>query len=185
MWEAERYDWARLRAQGSAAEVPLALDALQKARTNEEAERAYWQIDNTVVVQGALHEAAIATAACGVVALAGALPPGRAFILELLGQLVRGEASQDEVQAGGGQIRERCVAEIRAGLGIYVDLLERGDDEERGWCADLIGICAQADALLKDRALWHLRRSLEAVQNVGVRRLIGNWIDDLCRENAG
>jgi hypothetical protein len=179
MWEAERYDWPRLRAQGSAAGVPAALEALQNAASTEEAERAYWRIDNTVVVQGALYEAAAPTAACTVIALGRCSPPARRFLLELLVQMAAGEPAPEELKAGGGAIRGACLAEVRNGVALYLDLLERGDDEERGWCGELLGRSAEVDPALRPRAVAHLLRTRDVVRNKGIRELLQNWLQRL------
>jgi hypothetical protein len=179
MWEAERYDWSKLRAQGTAIGVPAALEAIQKASTAEEAEEAYWRIDNTVIVQGALHESAAATAACAITLLPRCLPPGRAFLLELLMQIATGEPAPDETPIAGDSVGQLCSREIRSGYALYLDLLERGDDDERGWCADLVGTCVRHDQSLLNRTAWYLTRAQEVVQNPGVKKLLEKWEQEL------
>ncbi len=54
--------WASLRSDsGSAVGVPQALWDLFSASSEDAAEAAYWRIDNEVIVQGQLHEAAVPT----------------------------------------------------------------------------------------------------------------------------
>jgi len=81
MWELERFDWGSLRSVRSAAAVPGAIEALRTADTDDVAKEAYWRIDNEVVVQGELFEAAIATACCLVAALGSCTEASRALAL--------------------------------------------------------------------------------------------------------
>lgn len=56
-------DWGALRTLiGPADFVPAALDRLLRSTNDAEATAAYWELDNRVVVQGQLFEAAEAVA---------------------------------------------------------------------------------------------------------------------------
>lgn len=56
-------DWRSLRTLiGPADFVPTVIDRLLTATTDDEASTAYWELDNRVVVQGQLFEAAEAVA---------------------------------------------------------------------------------------------------------------------------
>lgn len=92
-WEIEYYDWSQLEANGGALEVPGAIKALESAVTNETALRAYWKIDNTVIVQGAVYSAALPTVRCLLSSLLRSTAVGRPHILELLVQIGGGEAA--------------------------------------------------------------------------------------------
>src|SRR5256885_12610401 len=84
MWEIERYNWSILRASGNASGVPHAIRSLLAAASEDEADRWYWKIDNTVIVQGALYEAALPTIRCLIVGLPICSPYARERVLELL-----------------------------------------------------------------------------------------------------
>ena len=178
-WDLERYDWARLRAQGSAEGVPRALTALASASTEAEARDAYWRIDNTVVVQGALYEAAVATAACAVVMLHVCSAPGRPRLLELLVQLGSGEPAPSELQAGNADIQERCMMELLRGVSTYFHLLESGSNREREHCVDLLGLCCGLDASLLPRTRWYFERLLASGMDEGGGQLVNNWLEEL------
>lgn len=177
--ELERFDWARLRAQGSAERVPGALEALASASSDAEARDAYWKIDNTVVVQGALYEAAVATAACTTVVLHRCHPPARARALELLVQLGSGDTAPSEHEVGDSDIRERCLAELLSGFSLYVHLLEDGTRAEKGHCVDLLGLCCSADQSLCARVTWHLKKLLEVGVDDAVAQLTRGWLEQL------
>ncbi len=174
-WELERHDWGRLKAQGSAVDVPAALVALASATSEAEAREAYWRIDNTVVVQGTLHEAAVATTASAVAMLPGCNPSGRASLLELLVQLGAGEPAPTEE----ARLHDACVAELRAGMAIFVRLLEHGTPDEVCLCVDLLGICAREDAHLRPRVRWYFERLLATHPAEGLRNLVADWLQEL------
>jgi len=64
MWEYRRHKWESLRSAASARDIPETIERLRLAATEEEASNAYWRIDNEVIIQGALFEAALPTAMC-------------------------------------------------------------------------------------------------------------------------
>ena len=54
-------DWRGLRtADGFAGEIPEALRHLAAADGQDDAQRWYWRLDNHVILQGSLYEAAYA-----------------------------------------------------------------------------------------------------------------------------
>lgn len=58
--ELSRHDWSALRcAGGPATDVPQELRGLLAATNGEERRKHYWKLDNNVVVQGNLYEAAV------------------------------------------------------------------------------------------------------------------------------
>lgn len=158
--EANRLNWAALRSAGEANGVPEAIEKLRTARSPEEATRAYWQIDNTVVVQGALYEAAEPTIPCLLEALSTSTDLGRARILELLYQLGSGGVHREELIVGNHDLDERCRAAVKLGTSQYFYLLENGTPSESGFCADLIELCAKDDAPAQARARWWFERML-------------------------
>ena len=154
LWQSERYDWANLKGAGKAPTgVPLALEMLRTAASEKDADDAYWQIDNTVVVQGALYESALPTAACIVTMLATCTPVSRIRVLELLDQISGATAEPGQ---------ERLVAQINdeviRGFGVYAGLLQHGTDMERELCVELALSCAQGERILRDRVRFYLQR---------------------------
>jgi hypothetical protein len=162
------------------ADVPAALRALAAAETAEAADAAYWRLDNHVIVQGALYQAAEATAVAAVLALPRATVAGRARLLELLGQIGAGATAPSEVAAGNTGLAERCLREVAKGFPIYVAILAAAQDaDEIASAVDLIGLSARADASLKERARHAVEQARDETLPVGVRKLMANWIDEL------
>lgn len=111
--------WGHLRtAIGPATFGPDAIDRLLSARTESEATGAYWELDNRVVVQGQLYEAAErATASIlGLLTAGDYTQPGLGRALDLLVEIARGEPDPTEVAAGNVDLGERCRSAIAAAL---------------------------------------------------------------------
>lgn len=160
--ELNRFNWSALRSAGGATGVPAAIKRLHAAQSPEEATKAYWQIDNTVVVQGSLYEAAEPAIPCLLAALNTCSDAARPRILELLYQLGSGGVHRDELLAGNHGLDERCRAAVKLGASQFFHLLENGTPSESGFCADLIELCAKDDVALQARARWWLERVLSA-----------------------
>lgn len=105
--ELSRYDWSALRcACGSATGVPQALRGLLAAATWDERQKHYWQLDNNVVVQGNLYEAAVPVVGvlCAALAEGGLSSAAHSGVVELLSQLVGGEPHGSEIVRGRGDL---------------------------------------------------------------------------------
>ncbi|GAA1198633.1 hypothetical protein GCM10009654_64150 [Streptomyces hebeiensis] len=116
--EVSRIAWEEFRTLGDRSEgVPDALRRLFAARTEDEAMSAYWDLENVVVVQGRLYAAALPTVSVSLAALLDDLSAdARDLVLELIHQIVAGEADEDEVARGNGDLGDRCREAARAGL---------------------------------------------------------------------
>ncbi|MGK3998668.1 hypothetical protein [Sorangium sp. So ce1024] len=179
-WEILRYDWSSLRAAGGASHIPRALQALESASTDEEAQHAYWSIDNCVVVQGHVHQAAIATASCLLGVLLRCTDVARRHVLELLVQIGGGEPAPSELALGEVDVVIRCLREIARGFPVYVSVLERTkDDDEQGLCVDLLGLSCRVDDGLRERVRWYYRMLLLRPVRKGTPELISSWIEEI------
>ncbi|MDQ2587895.1 hypothetical protein [Saccharothrix yanglingensis] len=116
--ELARHDWGSLPVAGDrAAATPRSLVGLLSAHTEEDADRYYWRLENVVVVQGGLYEAAPAVVSVLLAGLAGRLSePAEEWVLELLFQLVAGESSAEAVDRGHPDLGDRCRRVAREGL---------------------------------------------------------------------
>lgn len=116
--EIRRIPWSTLRqAGGTAEQVPHALMDLLSASTPELATNAYWRLENHVVVQGQLYQAAEPAVS---VLMAALLDDGprhvRIGVLELLFQILAGEAHESEIALGNRQVGEACRSRASEGL---------------------------------------------------------------------
>ncbi|MEV0964717.1 MULTISPECIES: hypothetical protein [unclassified Streptomyces] len=116
--EIGRLDWTAFRTLGDRTEkVPGALLRLFAAGTEDEAMAAYWELENVVVVQGQLYSAALPTVHVLLAALLDELSAdARDLVLELLFQIVSGEADEEERGMGNSALGDLCRDAAREGL---------------------------------------------------------------------
>ncbi|WP_437951431.1 hypothetical protein WME98_11795 [Sorangium sp. So ce296] len=180
IWEIERHDWSKLRAEGSASQIPHAIRELQAAATEPEALAAYWKIDNTIVVQGQVYQAALAAVPCLLGVLLRCTDAARRHVLELLVQIGSGEVAACEIELGEADLVQRCLREIARGLPIYVDIIEHtANADECAFCVDLLGLSCGADHSLRERILWYFERVRVNASFEGTQRLIRSWMEEL------
>lgn len=143
--------WSALReATGTAERVGSGLSRLLSAATPDEADRAYWEVENHAVVQGSLFEAAEASVSVLVAAFADERPRHvRIAALELLFQLLSGApAAAHEVPR---DIVERCRSAAREGL----------------WCLAREAASGERRAALDVLELLHLGGRLDTIRAWG------------------
>lgn len=124
--ELARHEWLSLPVAGDRAEAtPRSLVGLLSAHTEEDAERYYWRLENVVVIQSQLYEAAPAVVSVLLAGLAGKLSkPAKEWVLELLFQLVAGESSVEAVDRGHPDLGDRCRLVAREGLWLLYSELD-------------------------------------------------------------
>lgn len=178
-WECDRHDWTHLRAMVNARLIPHALERFQTCANEQEADRAYWMIDNNAIVQGSLYEAALPATTCLVIALANASSVARPKILELLQQLGSGRPDPSEMAIGNDQLQQACLRELSKGLALYFSILESGVQDERILCIDLLGLCATSDSSLNEQVIWYYEKTKAMQPGESINRLIDGWINEL------
>ncbi|WP_437741285.1 hypothetical protein WMF39_37410 [Sorangium sp. So ce1504] len=142
-------DWTSVHeAEGTGERVKDALLGLLSAKDPEESTRAYWGIENHVVVQGELHQIA---EACTSVLVACLVDPRPRFVriavLDLLFQILGGYASPSNFTPG--DIVERCHRAAREGLWILIDEAIHREREAARDVLRLLGEEERVDALSK------------------------------------
>lgn len=170
--------WSNLRGAGSAANIPAAVLALQNATSVAQAERNYWRIDNTVVVQGMLFEAARPTASLLVGALAVCTLVARPRILELLVQVGSGEPSPSEVLVGNLALAKECRKQVCLGFDLYKQALNSLSEEDLDYCVDLLGLCALENQGHKEQVRIIFLNLMGKPVGKGVQQLINNWMEN-------
>jgi hypothetical protein len=171
-WEIQRHNWSLLRAD----KVPEALYALEKAPSEKDAAEAHHIIDITVAAEGALYVSAVPTAMCLLSVLQRCTAAARPHVLELLVQLGTGEPAPSEIMAGGQGLEVRCQDEICEGVAIFLSVLESGNEKERMFCVDLLGLCCQRRASLAPRVVWYLEKLLTEPVSEGLKDLAATWL---------
>lgn len=133
-------DWNHVRsAMGGSGFVPESLKRLNQAKTDEEANEAYWTLDNRVVVQGQLFDAARWVVGPLVSTLqAGVAAPARRRVVDLLVEIALGVPHQSELQAGNEQLGEACRQQLKLGLWCFYGLLNDHDARVRIGAIDIL-----------------------------------------------
>lgn len=178
MWVIDTYDWQKLRSANQSDDVPRALVDLTTSQTREEAERAYWRLDNVVVRQGSLFPAAVPTTTVLLESIQRCVPEVRATIMELLVQIALGETDPTEVDFEA-DIKKLCLDELVHGFSIILHWLEVGTVEEQYWCVDLAGMCAQHRFEARQQVRAALRRLRDETQEARLRELCEAWFAQL------
>lgn len=129
--EIQRVRWDAFReAGGNPQALGPSLERLLASETPEDAEERYWGLENHVVVQGQLFSSALPVVS---VILAGLCDPFprhvRISLLELLFQIVSGEAHESEVLSGRHDLGAECRAMARGGLWLLYRELKYGESE--------------------------------------------------------
>ena len=138
--EISRVDWAAHRQiVGTAERIPAALLDLLNAPTPEAANAAYWKLDNHVVVQGALFQAAEPVVSVLLAALTETRPAHvRASLLELLFQILAGEAAGGERALSNDPLAQACKIRARERLWVLYGELSKGEREAVMECIELV-----------------------------------------------
>jgi hypothetical protein len=124
-YELDAVDWPDQRViEGrDGADIPGAVDKLMAARSEADAEAAYWMLDNRVVVQGQLFEAALPLVPVLLAALTDPLPAFvRVHLADLLIEITRGTPDETELARGNSDLAERIKRAARAGLWLIYSL---------------------------------------------------------------
>jgi len=179
MWELERFDWASLRSANSAARIGASIEALRTAESDDAARDAYWRIDNEVIVQGQLYEAAVPTACCLVTALGACTASARARIVELLYQLATGTPHASESACGEHDLSFLCRREVLRAVPQVFASFEQAPFQSLDLWVDLLVVLSAEDETLRPRAQWYLQRALRLDVDGPLRATIERAIEEI------
>ncbi|MEV4603494.1 hypothetical protein AB0K15_39710 [Amycolatopsis sp. NPDC049253] len=119
--------WRELRSmRGDVVHVPEALHDLLNASSEEDAEEAYWRLDNNVVVQGQLFDSAVRVIGPLLLGLVSQRPGFvREHIANLLVEIAVGGPHESVSVADKGEMLDaQCHAELRRGLWIIYKIID-------------------------------------------------------------
>ncbi len=125
--ELTRHDWSRiLQADGPAIDIPGALRDLVNSKSPDESKTAYWKLENHIVVQSQLFEAAryIVPALCAGLVQTDRPKWVRIQLLELLFQVVSGESAPEERTRGNCDLGDQCRTAAREGLWVLYRIFQ-------------------------------------------------------------
>jgi hypothetical protein len=141
-------------SSGFASGVPSALVRLASSSTVDEALRAYWELDNSIVIQANLFQAAEFVVPFVLHLALVATDHIRQLALELLIQLVAGQPHPNEIAAGNTELGERCRKAAGAGLANFYALLDSPNDELRDRAVELVGLLEKDDGRKEWTMKW-------------------------------
>jgi hypothetical protein len=135
-------DWEKLSTNhGTAARVPRALEGLT-SEDPEERRRSYFGLDNVVVLQSDLSEAACAVVPFLIEMLRRRPTYGRDLIYDLLFEIANGYAPDDYLwnTADGRKIllRVACLEEVKKGVEVFGRDLADPDESVRSQASELL-----------------------------------------------
>lgn len=172
----EAPDWSGLRSVVGGAEfVPGAVTRMVHATTAEDASSAYWELDNCVVVQGQLFEAAAWTARAVCVAICNGEPTalGLGRALDLLVEIAAGEPGQSELALGNSELGNLCREELGKHLLCFRGLTASEDDRVLLAVLDLLEILESDRSELREAAQVILSRGAGSAVETRARELAG------------
>lgn len=133
---------------GSAEHVPAALRGLQSDNLDT-IERAYWKLDNSVVVQSELFETAYHVIPILLQILGEGVTLGRMHVYNLLFEICNGHGSDgDTLRTFEGDLvplRVACRREIRRGIDLFNADLQKPDQELSRNVRDLLECLDEED----------------------------------------
>lgn len=175
LWDLDRIPWATLRASGGrrADQIPDALRILATTSDEEEAKAAYWRIDNVVVIQARVFEAAEYVVPFALQLLFASSVVVQCLALELLIQLTGGWTDPDEIARGNVDLVDHCRARAKEGLAIIYWLLGSHDARVRESSVELLDYIENDTERLK----WVLGRLIREEPDPKVRELAARVID--------
>ncbi|MET7947372.1 hypothetical protein [Micromonospora sp. NPDC005324] len=175
--ELARHDWQALKSfKGSAVDLPSAITDLVFAGTEAAADRAYWQIDNTALIQGRLSQCCPAVVSCLVVGLVDAPAVSRSLIIDLLATI--GGGYDDHVDSAwvGPVSSHDCIQRMAVGFETYErELRERGNAS----CVDILFMCGKDSAQMLPRVRQVLVEALALPSCRPISDLIESSLADL------
>ena len=127
--EIARPNWAAFReADGPASGIPNSLRRLIKSTTNQEADAAYWELENHVFVQGRIYDSALPTVSVILAALVNPYCQNLVVcrLLDLLFYILRGVPDHDMPE----DLNDKCKTAAREGLWMLYRIYQEGGQEE-------------------------------------------------------
>lgn len=127
--EIRRIPWHILReSSGFANQIPIALLDMLDSSTADQAQEAYWRLENHVVVQGQLFQVAAAVTSVFISSLLNERENHvKIGVLELLLQIVLAVPHREEIKLGNFELGENCKDKAREGSWLLYGELIAGE----------------------------------------------------------
>jgi hypothetical protein len=153
--ELNQVKWQNLRTmQGNAAHIPEAFSEMTFAVSEEVGRTAYNNLDNSLVVQGQLFEAAEHLIPFLILGSLKGTEIGKWLCLDLLVEIAGGYSDSSEDEIGNINLEFRCKEAVRRGIPVYYHFLESADMRTRD-CAAIILAWVESE---HERLNWYSQR---------------------------
>lgn len=97
-----------------------------------------------------------------------------------IGRPYEPKGERNTFRRGEADLVARCMKEIARGFSVYVDILERTqDDDEQGFCVDLLGLSCMSDSSLCERVQWYYKALLSRPVGKGMPELVSSWLEEI------
>lgn len=137
----DKISWAKLKqAHGNSEHVPSAIKGLV-SNDEKEQEASYWKLDNHVVLQGDLYQAAFYVIPFLLEILAASIRNGRSYVYDLLFEIANGFAPEEVPCDYDGvtlTLTEGCKRAVADGLHLYLEEISDSNSVCRENALDLI-----------------------------------------------
>ncbi len=144
-------NWSSLeQAHGTAEHIPEAIQGLVSESASER-EAAYWKLDNHVVLQSDLYEAAFYIIPFLIEILESGLDPGREHVYGLLYEIANGHASDSTVVIYNGEkfpLMNACHNAVGKHLPTYLDEVESEEANYRNDALELLSVFPEQKELV-------------------------------------
>ncbi|WP_155989163.1 hypothetical protein [Nocardiopsis sp. CNT312] len=139
-FEASLWEWSSFRTiSGDAGFVPDSFVGLVSQGSENDAMSYYWDIENSVFVQGRLFESAEPTMAIAIASLASKVPPHvKPVVFEVVFQIANGVVHEDALSRGNVDLVDRCRDIARRGLVLFYSEALKKSGEQAFDILDLI-----------------------------------------------
>lgn len=122
--EIQEVNWADLKqAHGNSEHVPEAIKGLISNNENEQ-EASYWKLDNHVVLQGDLYQAAFYVIPFLLEILVSKIKIGRKYVYDLLFEIANGFAAEEATCVYDGvelSLTDACKKAVLGGVDLYLE----------------------------------------------------------------
>ncbi|QUJ67382.1 hypothetical protein KDD30_15305 [Photobacterium sp. GJ3] len=171
-------DWKKLeQAHGDASHVPKAIEQLI-SEDEEKREKAYWKLDNHVVLQSDLYEAAFYVIPFLLEILRSNISVGREHVYALLAEIANGYASEEvTVFINGNRVplSNACRNMVLEHVDIYLDEVQNQASRYRDSALDLLMSLSEKSAEIKTT----LNSVLASEQDQEIRALVNEVLEEL------
>ncbi len=151
----------------------------QKEPDFNQLDTAYWNIDNEVILQGMLFQAALPVISYILPMLSSCTKAAKPYLLELIVQLVSGYPAPSEINLGNKNIVKNIRDEATKYFSAFIDMVDNGTNLEKELCIDILGILAIHNSHLQEKVLAKMKQIFFSSSDKEFKEMVNNWVDEI------